>query len=125
MQRSIGLIGLTFVAISGMIGSGWLFGPLFAAQLAGPAAIVSWVLAGFGMLLIALTYAEISAMFPIAGGLARLPHFSHGNVVSMFIGWAAWVGYVSAAPLEVQGLRCFPRAACRYGRRSSIFWSGG
>ena len=89
MQRSIGLIGLTFVAISGMIGSGWLFGPLFAAQLAGPAAIVSWVLAGFGMLLIALTYAEISAMFPVAGGLARLPHFSHGNVVSMSIGWAA------------------------------------
>jgi amino acid transporter len=104
MQRSIGLIGLTFVAISGMIGSGWLFGPLFAAQLAGPAAIVSWVLAGFGMLLIALTYAEISAMFPVAGGLARLPHFSHGNVVSMSIGWAAWIGYVSAAPLEVQGL---------------------
>ena len=104
LQRSIGLVGLTFIAISGMIGSGWLFGPLFAAQIAGPAAIISWGLAGFGMLMIALSYAEIGAMFPVAGGLARLPHFSHGNVVSMFVGWAAWLGYVSTAPLEVQGV---------------------
>ena len=104
LQRSIGLVGLTFIAISGMIGSGWLFGPYFAAQIAGPAAIISWALAGFGMLMIALTYAEVGAMFPVAGGLARLPHFSHGNVVSMFIGWAAWLGYVSTAPLEVQGV---------------------
>ncbi len=104
LQRSIGLVGLTFIAISGMIGSGWLFGPFFAAQIAGPASIISWGLAGFGMLMIALTYAEIGAMFPVAGGLARLPHFSHGNVVSMFIGWVAWLGYVSTAPLEVQGV---------------------
>ena len=104
LQRSIGLIGLTFISISGMVGSGWLFGPFFAAQTAGPAAIVSWALAGFGTLMIALTYAEVGAMFPVAGGLARLPYFSHGNVVSMFVGWAAWLGYVSTAPLEVQGL---------------------
>jgi len=104
LQRSIGLTGLTFIAISGMVGSGWLFGPLFAAQLAGPAAVVAWILAGLAMLLVALTYAETSAMLPIAGGIARLPHFSHGNVVSFFVGWVAWVGYVTAAPVEVQGL---------------------
>lgn len=104
LRRSIGLLGLTFVAISGMIGSGWLFGPLFAAQTAGPASILSWVLAGLAMLVIALCYAEISGMFPVAGGLARLPQFSHGNVASMFVGWAAWLGYVSTAPIEVQGL---------------------
>ena len=57
------------------------------------------------MLLIALTYAEISAMFPSRRRhCAHAPFFSHGNVVSVFIGWVAWIGYVSTAPLEVQGV---------------------
>lgn len=87
-----------------MIGSGWLFAPLFAATLAGPASVVAWVLGGVMMLIVALSFAELSAMFPVAGGLGRLPQFSHGNVVGMFIGWIAWVGYVTAAPIEVQAL---------------------
>lgn len=41
MRREVGLIGLTFVAVSGIIGSGWLFAPLMAAQLAGPAALLA------------------------------------------------------------------------------------
>ncbi|MCP4329093.1 MAG: amino acid permease [Alphaproteobacteria bacterium] len=85
-QRSIGLIGLTFIAISGMLGSGWLFVPLFVSQLAGPAGILSWLIGGMVMLLIALCYAEIGAMLPVSGALARVPLFSHGNVVSAAMG---------------------------------------
>ncbi|MCP5978831.1 aspartate:proton symporter, partial [Klebsiella pneumoniae] len=61
LKREIGLIGLTFVAVSGIIGSGWLFAPLLAAQHAGPAALIAWVIGGAAMLLFALTFAEISA----------------------------------------------------------------
>ena len=103
-KRAIGVVGLTFIAVSGVIGSGWLFAPLFAAQEAGPASILSWVLGGFMILIPALAFAEIAAMLPVMGGIGRLPQFSHGSTVGMMIGWAAWVGYVTAAPIETQAL---------------------
>lgn len=104
MRRDIGFIGLTFVAVSGIVGSGWLFAPLMASQAAGPAAIVAWAIGGVAMLLLALTFAEISAMLPVAGGIARVPQFSHGNVVSMAMGWSAWIGYNATAPVEVEAM---------------------
>lgn len=104
LQRSIGLLGLTFVAISGMLGSGWLFAPELAAQQAGPAAIISWGIGGIVMFLIAITFAEVSAMLPVSGGLARVPYFSHGNVVSAAMGWTAWIGYTLTAPIEVSAM---------------------
>ncbi|QPC45348.1 APC family permease [Kaustia mangrovi] len=104
MRRDVGLIGLTFVAVSGVIGSGWLFAPLLASEHAGPAAIISWAIGGVAMLMIALTFAEITAMLPVAGGIARVPQFSHGNVVAMAMGWSAWIGYNTTAPIEVEAM---------------------
>ncbi|MBG6172492.1 amino acid transporter [Labrenzia sp. EL_208] len=104
MHRSIGLLSLTFVAISGILGSGWLFAPLLAAQAAGPSALVAWVIGGFAMLLLAATFAEIAAILPVAGGIGRVPHFSHGSVVSMTMGWTAWIGYNTTATIEVEAV---------------------
>ncbi|WP_245419807.1 APC family permease [Phyllobacterium salinisoli] len=98
------LIGLTFVAVSAVLGSGWLFAPLLASEQAGPAAIIAWAIGGVAMLLIALTFAEISAMLPVPGGIARVPQFSHGNVVAMAMGWSAWIGYNTTAPVEVAAM---------------------
>ncbi len=100
LQRSIGFIGLTFVAVGGIVGSGWLFAPLLTSQLAGPAAIVSWVLGGTAMLVLALCFAEVAGVLPVAGGIARIPHMTHGDVTSAVLGWSAWVGYNTAAPIE-------------------------
>ncbi len=107
MRREIGLIGLTFIGVSGVVGSGWLFAPLQSAQIAGPAAVISWVIGAICMLLLALSFAEVSGMLPVAGGLGRLPQFSHGKTVAMVMGWSAWVGYSATAPVEVE-------AALRY-----------
>ena len=104
MRRDIGLVGLTFVAVGGVMGSGWLFAPLLASQLAGPAAIVAWGIGGVAMLLLALTFAETSTMFPVAGGLARIPQFSHGRMLAMVLGWSAWAGYCTTAPIEVEAM---------------------
>jgi len=102
LKREIGLVGLTAMAVSGIIGSGWLFAPLLTAQLAGPAAIAAWVIGAFCMLLLALTFAEIAAMFPLPGGVASIPRVTHGNFVSMMMGWTAWLGYALTAPIEVE-----------------------
>lgn len=100
LQRTIGLLGLTFVAVGGIIGSGWLFAPLLTSRLAGPAALLSWVIGGIAMLALALCFAEVVGILPVAGGIARIPHFTHGDVTSAVLGWSAWVGYNTAAPIE-------------------------
>ena len=100
LKRSIGLLGLTFVGVSGIIGSGWLFAPLLAAKLAGPAAMISWGIGGGAMLILALCFAEVIGVFPVAGGIVRIPHFTHGDLTSSVLGWSAWIGYNTAAPIE-------------------------
>ena len=128
MHRDIGLVGLTFVAVSGIIGSGWLFAPLLAAQHAGPAALIAWIIGGVAMLLLALTFAEISAMLPVPGGVARVPLFSHGNFVCTMMGWSGWVGYTTQAPIEVEAMLRYvgPHANWLYvaGPGTDLSWTG-
>src|SRR5258708_1419151 len=101
LKRSVGFYGLMFVSLGSIIGSGWLLGALNAAQVAGPASILSWVLAACMLALLALTYAELGATYPVAGGSARFPYYSHGPIVGFTAGWASWLQAVFVAPIEV------------------------
>jgi amino acid transporter len=73
LRRSVGFTGLMFVSLGSMIGSGWLLGALNAARQAGPASILSWLIAAAMLGLLALSYAELGATYPVAGGSARFP----------------------------------------------------
>jgi amino acid transporter len=101
LQRQIGPLALLFTGITGIIGSGWLFASLYAAQIAGPAAIISWLIGGGVALLLALVYAELGGMLPLAGAIARIPYFSHGAMSGFMAGWLCWIAYVATAPIEV------------------------
>ena len=101
LKRHVGFLSLTLIAAGGILGSGWLFSPLETAQQAGPASIISWVIGAVAMLLLALCFAEIASVLPVAGGIARIPRYTHGDVTAGVIGWTAWVGYCSQAPIEV------------------------
>jgi Amino acid transporters len=79
LRRDIGLLGLLFASLGSIIGAGWLFGALYASSLAGPAAVISWVLGGGVVMLLALTYAELGGMYPVAGGSARFPRTPSGT----------------------------------------------
>jgi amino acid transporter len=104
LQRTIGPISLLLTAMGSIIGSGWLFGPLFAAKIAGPAAIISWALGGSLMLFIAFTFAELATAFPRAGGMVHYGEMSHGPLVSYTIGWMIWLSSVVVAPVETLAL---------------------
>ena len=90
-----------FVSLGSIIGSGWLLGALNAAQVAGPASVLSWILAAFMLSLLALTYAELGATYPVAGGSGRFPYYSHGPIAGFMAGWASWLQAVFIAPIEV------------------------
>src|SRR5262252_7971152 len=101
LQRSVGFYGLMFVSLGSIIGSGWLLGALNAAKVAGPASILSWVLAAGMLSLLALTYAELGATYPVAGGAARFSYYSHGPIAGFTAGWVGWLQAVFIAPIEV------------------------
>lgn len=102
--RRISPFTLFMLSMNAIIGSSWLFAPLYAAKIAGPASIISWVIGGFAAILIAFTFAELSTMLPIAGGTAHIPQFSHGAFASFVLSWIAWITSVIMAPIEVQAV---------------------
>jgi amino acid transporter len=102
LSRDIGFWGLMFVSLGSIIGSGWLLGALTAATLAGPASLISWVLAAFMLALLALVHAELGASYPAAGGTARFPRFVFGPLAGFTAGWMAWLQAVTIAPIEVE-----------------------
>ncbi|MEH7664183.1 amino acid:proton symporter, partial [Bacillus velezensis] len=62
LHRRMGTFALMMVGLGSMIGSGWLFGAWRAAQIAGPAAIISWIIGMIVILFIALSYSELGSM---------------------------------------------------------------
>jgi amino acid transporter len=103
-RRGIGPLGLMLSAISAMIGSGFLFSSLYVGRIAGPAAIVAWLAGGILVILVALTYAELTTMLPITGGSTRFPQLTHGTFISLFFGWISWFCLMTAPAIETQAL---------------------
>ena len=104
MRRSISSVALLFASVSAILGSGWLFAAYYTAILTGPAAILSWLIGGLLVGVVAFTFAELSAMIPITGSSSRIPHYTHGTVVSFLFAWIIWLSYASLAPTEVQAV---------------------
>ena len=100
LRRDAGPTGLLFASIGGMIGSGWLFGALNAAKIAGPASLISWVIGGLAVLLLAFVYAELSTMFPRPGAVIIFPHLCFGALSAQIMSWVNFLAYVSVAPVE-------------------------
>jgi amino acid transporter len=100
LKRDAGRIGLLFASIGGMVGSGWLFGALNAAKIAGPAALISWVIGGIAVLLLALVYAELSTLFPRPGAVIVFPKLCFGSLAAQIMSWVNFLAYVSVAPVE-------------------------
>src|SRR5579871_2494732 len=104
LNRRFSPINLLMLSINGMIGSAWLFAPLYAAKIAGAGALIAWLIGGFATALIALTFAELSVLFPVAGGTAQIPQLSHGAFTSFILSWVAWLSALTMAPIETQAI---------------------
>lgn len=104
LDRRFSPLNLLMISINGMVGSAWLFAPLYAAKIAGSGAIIAWLIGGFATIIIALTFAELSVLFPVAGGTAQIPQISHGTLTSFIVSWTAWLSALTMAPIEVQAI---------------------
>ena len=102
LRRDVGTVGLVLASLSSIIGAGWLFAALYASSLAGPAAIISWLIGGGAMMLLALSHAELGAAYPVAAGNARFPQYAFGRLVGFTGGWVAFLGAVTVGPIMVE-----------------------
>jgi amino acid transporter len=101
LDRGVGFFGLLWASETSIIGSGWLFGALGAAVLAGPAAIIGWVIGSIIIMVLALVHAELGGLFPVSGGTSRFPHYAFGSFAGATFGWASYLQAASVAPIEV------------------------
>jgi amino acid transporter len=104
LKREIGLVGLTWASMGSIIGSGWLFGAQKGLLAAGPAAIISWLIGGVMIMVLALVHAELGGMYPVSGGTARFPHYAFGGAAGASFGWFSWLQAATVAPIEVSAM---------------------
>jgi amino acid transporter len=104
LRRDAGLIGLLFASTTSVVGSGWLFGAFHASRLAGPLSIWSWIVGGVIILLIALCFAELAALFPRSGALVHMSHASHGDSLGRIWSWMLFLAYVPVPAIEAEAV---------------------
>ena len=101
LKRDGTMLGLLFASLTGIIGSGWLLGPMLTAQVAGPYSIWSWAIGGLLILSLALCYAELGPLIPRSGGAVHISRVGNGPMLAMVWTWILFLGYVTTAPTEV------------------------
>lgn len=99
-SNKINLPQLVLLGLGSLIGSGWLFGAWEASSIAGPAAIISWIIGFVVIGSIAYNYIEIGTMFPQSGGMSNYAQYTHGSLLGFIASWANWVSLVTIIPIE-------------------------
>jgi len=85
--------------MSSVLGSGVLVLPGLAAQIAGPASLIAWLLLSLASYPLAYTFASLSARKPESGGVYAFARESFGQRWADAVGWLFIVWYVSGAPV--------------------------
>ncbi|HUY14271.1 MAG TPA: amino acid permease [Terriglobia bacterium] len=137
LRRTLGPANLITLGIGAIIGTGIfvLTGPV-AATAAGPAIVLSFIIAGTGCAFAGLCYAELAALIPIAGSSYSYAYTTLGEIVAWVIGWAlvleyafgaatvavGWSGYVSSFLQDV-GIHIPPSVSYAPGTKM-VFYQG-
>ncbi len=97
LRRALSATQLTLLGIGGIIGTGiFVLTGTAAANYAGPALALSFILAGIGCTLAGLCYAEFAAMMPVSGSAYSYSYATLGEGIAWFIGWNLVLEYLLA-----------------------------
>jgi len=104
LKRALGPLNLVTLGIGAIIGAGiFVITGQAAAQFAGPAIILSFVLAGIACAFAGLCYAEFASMIPIAGSAYTYSYATLGELVAWIIGWDLILEYAFGAATVAVG----------------------
>jgi len=97
LRRVLSATALTALGIGGIIGTGiFVLTGVAAANHAGPALALAFIIAGIGCTLAGLCYAEFAAMIPVSGSAYSYSYATLGEGVAWFIGWNLVLEYLFA-----------------------------
>jgi APA family basic amino acid/polyamine antiporter len=98
LKRALGALNLTMLGIGAIIGTGiFVLTGTVAAQNAGPAVVLSFVLAGVASVFAALCYAEFASLVPMAGSAYTYGYATLGEFIAWIIGWDLILEYALGA----------------------------
>ncbi|MBL0179426.1 MAG: amino acid permease [Gemmatimonadetes bacterium] len=104
LKRSLTASNLVLLGIGAIIGAGiFVLTGTAAAQYAGPAVVISFIIAGLGCLFAGLCYAEFASMIPVAGSAYTYGYATLGELVAWIIGWDLILEYLFAASTVAVG----------------------
>jgi APA family basic amino acid/polyamine antiporter len=104
LKRALGALDLTLLGIGAIIGAGiFVLTGVAAAQMAGPAVTISFVMSGIASAMAALCYAEFAAMIPVAGSAYSYSYATMGELVAWIIGWDLILEYAVASAAVAVG----------------------
>ncbi len=113
MRRGMSTHEAIMFGIGGAVGSGILFAAAGGTSYAGPAVIISWIIAAVFIVLVTLPFAEYAAMFPRSGISARVAYYSYGSYGGFLSGWglliwAATIPAIEAVAVSTYASLYFP-----------------
>src|SRR5690349_18249409 len=98
LKRALGALNLTMLGIGAIIGTGiFVLTGTVAAQNAGPAVVLSFVLAGVASIFAALCYSEFASLVPMAGSAYTYGYATLGELFAWIIGWDLVLEYALGA----------------------------
>src|SRR6184192_1192579 len=104
LNRALGPVNLTALGIGAIIGTGiFVLTGTVAAQNAGPAVVLSFVLAGIASVFAALCYSEFAALVPMAGSAYTYGYATLGEIFAWIIGWDLILEYAFGAATVASG----------------------
>jgi APA family basic amino acid/polyamine antiporter len=104
LKRALGPVNLVTLGIGAIIGAGiFVLTGSAAALYAGPAIMLSYVLAGVGCVFAGLCYAEFASLIPIAGSAYTYGYATLGEIVAWIIGWDLILEYAFGAATVASG----------------------
>nr|WP_202557496.1 amino acid permease [Streptomyces sp. SID5789] len=105
LERSLGLWQLTAIGVGGIIGAGiFTLAGTVANGTAGPAVLVSFLIAGVASAAAALSYAEFAGLIPKAGSAYTYGYAVLGELVGWFIGWDLLLEYTAIVAVVAIGI---------------------
>ncbi|MEU6657464.1 amino acid permease [Streptomyces sp. NPDC046821] len=105
LTRTLGLWQLTAIGVGGIIGAGiFTLAGTVANEKAGPAVLVSFLIAGIASACAALSYAEFAGLIPKAGSAYTYGYAVLGELVGWFIGWDLLLEYTAIVAVVAIGI---------------------
>jgi basic amino acid/polyamine antiporter, APA family len=104
LLRTLGTPALVAFGVGSIIGTGiFVLTGLAAAQHAGPAVVISFLIAGIASLFAGLCYSELAAMVPVAGSAYAYTYATLGEGIAWFVGWNLILEYLMSAATVAVG----------------------